>query len=89
LLVLWIVKRKASPEDERKRYLKRIRDGPCSSDYAGRGENGWPKGQCGEDPLYLNHRPASASGNPVAIYHPVFEKFVEDCRTAVAYTGDL
>ncbi|CAJ0851336.1 8164_t:CDS:2, partial [Entrophospora sp. SA101] len=26
---------------------------------------------------------ASASGNPITIYHPVFEMFVKDCQTAV------
>ncbi|CAG8501262.1 14392_t:CDS:1, partial [Ambispora leptoticha] len=74
------VKRKGSIDNEMNNYIKRIRDGPSPSEYA---IMGWSFGQYGEDPLYLNHRPTSASGNPIAIYHPVFERFVEDCRTAV------
>ncbi|CAG8627176.1 965_t:CDS:2, partial [Paraglomus occultum] len=69
--------------DELNSYLKRVKEESSPSDYGGRGNKGWPSRQYGENPLYLNHRPASASGNPVAIYHPVFEKFVKDCRTAV------
>ncbi|CAJ0751642.1 21494_t:CDS:2, partial [Entrophospora sp. SA101] len=70
-------------DDELNSYLKRIKEGPSPSDYSGRGNKGWPSGQFGEDPLYLNHHPASASGNPITIYHPVFEMFVKDCQTAV------
>ncbi|CAG8650654.1 17406_t:CDS:2, partial [Gigaspora rosea] len=47
-------------------------------------DGGWPSGQCGDDLLYLNHRPKTASGNLIAIYHSVFETFVEDCQTVVS-----
>ncbi|CAG8737369.1 17064_t:CDS:2 [Funneliformis caledonium] len=79
------IKRKAIEVDEidQVNYFKRLKDASPPSAYARRGDRGWPSGQCGNNPLYLNHRPKAASGNPIAIYHPVFETFVQDCQTAV------
>ena len=62
---------------KRKISEKRIKESEAPSSIAK--PRNWTKGQ-GSDPIYLNHRPADAFGNPITLQHPVFATFIKDCE---------